>query len=90
VTSNHKGNPYGNFTTVGIYYIILMSDVYLLFANRIRYAEDPIPFSDIYRWVSEYAFDIVSERVPYSAYLVDVVAYTFERTQRKPTRISAG
>lgn len=87
VSSNHKRNPKGDFTTVGIYFIIKQSNVHLLYTLSIRYSEEPVPFEEIYSWSSSNVFDIVLEHAPRTAYVVDVVALTFEKTIEKPKKI---
>lgn len=87
VASNIKGNPEGEFTTVGIYYIVQQSNVYLLYTLSIRYSMCPIPFEEIYAWIYPRVYDIVLEHAPRTAYVVDVVALTFEKTGDKPKKI---
>jgi hypothetical protein len=87
VASNRKGNPQGSYTTVGIYYIVHQSDVYLVYALSIRYSSDPVPFDNIYHWVYPRAHDIVAEHAPREAFVVDVIALTFELTSSKPEKI---
>ena len=87
VSSNLKGNPKGSFTTVGIYFIVLQSDVYLLYTISIQYSEKPVPFEEIYNWIFSNVKDIVLEHAPRTAYVVDIVALTFEKTVEKPERI---
>jgi len=89
VTSNHQANPRGRYTTVGIYYIVQQSNVHLLYTLSIRYSEDPIPFDRIFRWISEFAHDIAVEHAPRTAYVIEIAALTFERTDTKPQRIRA-
>ena len=87
VASNTKSNPKGSYTTVGIYYIVQQSDVYLVYALSIRYTSDPVPFDNIYHWVYPRAYDIVAEHAPREAFVVDVIALTFEKTDPKPEKI---
>lgn len=87
VASNSKANPEGDFTTVGIYYIVEQSNVYLIYALSIRYSTDPVPFDIIYNWVYPRAYDIVAEHAPREAFVVDVIALTFELTSSKPDKI---
>lgn len=87
VASNIKANPKGDFTTVGIYYIVEQSNVYLLYTMSIRFTEHPVPFQAIYDWIYPRAYDIVVEHAPREAFVVDVVALTFEKTVDKPERI---
>ena len=87
VTSNTKSNPEGDFTTVGIYYIVQQSNVYLLYTMSIRFTERPVPFQAIYDWIYPRAYDIVVEHAPREAFVVDVVALTFEKTVDKPEKI---
>ena len=87
IASNRKGNPQGKYTTVGIYYIVQQSDVYLVYALSIRYTSDPVPFENIYHWVYPRAYDIVAEHAPREAFVVDVIALTFEKTDPKPDKI---
>ena len=87
VASNLKENPEGEFTTVGIYYLVEQSGVYLIYALRIRYAPVPIPFEEIYSWIYTNAYDIVLEHSPRTAFVVDVLALTFEKTINKPDKI---
>ena len=87
VASDQKDNPTGEFTTVGIYYLVQQSGVYLIYALRIRYAPVPIPFEEIYNWIFTNAYDIVLEHAPRTAFVVDVIALTFEKTIDKPDKI---
>ena len=87
VASDQKENPKDEFTTVGIYYLVEQSGVYLIYALRIRYAPVPIPFEDIYNWIYPNAYDIVLEHSPRTAFVVDVLALTFEKTIDKPDKI---
>ena len=87
VASNEKANPSDEYTTVGLYYIIKQSDVYLLYALSIRYTTTPVPFDHIYNWVYPRAYDICLEHAPREAFVVDVVALLFEKTGSKPERI---
>ena len=89
MTSNHQGNPNGRYTTVGIYYIVQQSSVNLLYALSIRYTEDPVPFDRIFNWISEIAYDIAVEHAPRTAYVIEIAALTFDRTDTKPQRIRA-
>ena len=87
VASNTKGNPKGDFTTVGIYYIVEQSNVYLIYALSIRFTEHPVPFQAIYDWIYPRAYDIVVEHAHREAFIVDVIALTFEKTVDKPEKI---
>ena len=63
VASNTKGNPADEYTTVGLYYIIKQSDVYLLYALSIRYTSTSVPFDHIYNWMRARSFENVGKRV---------------------------
>jgi hypothetical protein len=84
VCSNTRRNPAGQFTTVGIYSIVYVSNVYFLFATRIRYSQQPKPFQEIHEWVTAAAPAILEEQYHSAYYVVRIVAYTFHRTRRKP------
>lgn len=85
--SNTKSNPRGKFTTVGIYYVVEESNVHLLFQTRIRYTEDPVSFNEIYGWVNENAFDMVSNLVPKDVFVIQIIAFTFMGSKQKPAFI---
>jgi len=87
VCSNQKRNPTGTFTTVGIYSVVYVSNVYFLFATSIRYSQQPRPFGEIYGWVSSAAPSILEECYHSSYYVVRIVAYTFSRPKRKPRAV---
>jgi hypothetical protein len=87
VCSNKKRNPTGSFTTVGIYSIVYVSNVYFLFAISIRYSQQPKPFKEIYNWVSSAAPAILEESYHSSYFVVRIVAYTFSRPARKPRAV---
>jgi transposase len=87
VASDIKGDPLGEFTTVGIYYVIQQSGVYLLYTTSIRFTENPVSFEAIYNWVYPRAYDIIIEHVPREAFVVEVVALTFEKTTEKPSKV---
>lgn len=88
VCSNEKANPKGKFTTVGIYYIALVSNVYFLFPISVRYNSKAIPFKQIYEWAKENAFDVVLENTRGLSITVErVVALTFTNPQKKPRQI---
>jgi len=89
-TTNTKTNPDGKYTTVGIYFIVQQSDVYLVYTLSIRYTTEPVPFKHIYDWVYPRVHDIVAEHAPHEAFVVDVIALTFENTLGKPERIEVG
>ena len=80
-------NPRYLISVVGIYYIVQQSKVYLLYALSIRFTEHPVPFQAIYDWIYPRAYDIVVEHAPREAFVVDVVALTFEKTTTKPDSI---
>lgn len=87
ICSNLRRNPSGSFTTVGIYSIIYVSNVYFLFATRIRYSQQPKPFKEIYNWVSSAAPAVLEESYHSSYFVVRIVAYTFSSPKRKPKAI---
>ena len=47
VASNTKLNPKDSFTTVGLYYIVQQSDVYLVYTLSIRYTSNPLRARDL-------------------------------------------
>jgi hypothetical protein len=87
ICSNRRRNPSGRFTTVGIYSIIYVSNVYFLFATSIRYSQQPKPFEEIYNWVNAAAPAILEESYHSSYFVVRIVAYTFYSPKRKPKAI---
>ena len=87
VCSNIRGDPKGKFTTVGIYYVVEESNVYFIYQTRIRYSEEPVPFEEIYSWVSDNAHDMVSVLAPKDVFVVEVVAFTFMGSNPKPEHI---
>ena len=87
VCSNTRRNPAGPFTTVGIYSIVYVSNVYFLFVTSIRYSLQPKPFREIYNWVKTAAPAILEESYHSSYFVVRIVAYTFYSPKRKPKAI---
>jgi len=87
VCSDHRRNPVGQFTTVGIYSIVYVSNVYFLFATSVRYSQQPRPFKEIYKWVSAAAPAILEESYYSAYYVVRIIAYTFSRPKRKPRAV---
>ncbi len=87
VCSSCRRNPAGQFTTVGIYSIVYVSNVYFLFVTSIRYSQQAKPFKEIYNWVSAVAPAILEERYQRSYYVVKIVAFTFTHPKRKPKAI---
>jgi hypothetical protein len=87
VSSNTRRNPVGPFTTVGIYSIVYVSNVYFLFATSIRYSQQPKPFKEIYNWVKAAAPAILEESYRSSYFVVRIVAYTFHSPKRRPRAI---
>lgn len=88
VCSNEKANPRGKFTTVGIYYIAIESAVYFLFVMSVQYNTKAVPFSRIYGWATQNAFDIILENTRGLGITVEkVVALTFTNPQKKPRQM---
>lgn len=87
VCSNWKRNPTGRFTTVGIYSVVYVSNVYFLFSTSIRYSRDPRPFKEVYSWISAKAPSILEEQYHGAYYVVRIVALTFHRTKGKPKEV---
>jgi predicted DNA-binding transcriptional regulator AlpA len=87
VCSNTRRNPAGPFTTVGIYSIVYVSNVYFLFTTSIRYSQQPKPFKEIHNWVNAAAPAILEESYHSSYFVVRIVAYTFHSPKRKPKAI---
>lgn len=78
VCSFKRGNPKGKYTTVGIYFVTLQSKVYFLYYTRIRYSRKPVPFQEIYNWISgrvDYVLDELYLKASFS--IEQVVAFTF-------------
>ena len=89
VCSNEKENPKGKFTTVGVYYITLQSDVYFIYQTRIKYSDRPADFEEIYRWIKRNALDMVSNLwIDTAVAVVKVIAFTFLSPETKPERVS--
>ena len=89
VCSNQPKNPEGKFTTVGIYFIVYVSNVYFLYATSIRYKPAPVEFDEIYGWITNNVDAILEQSFP-QYYIVRVVAYTFFSTKKKPKVIVYG
>jgi hypothetical protein len=87
ICSNQKRNPIGQFTTVGIYSIVYVSNAFFLFTTSIRYSQQPKPFREVCDWVSVAAPAILEESYHSSYYVVRIVAYTFSRPKRKPRAV---
>jgi len=85
VCSNQKGNPKGKFTTVGIYWLALHSDVYFIYRTGIRYSQEPVSFKEIYGWVKENGYDMLLTLMDKSdVYVIEPVGYTFYTKNQKP------
>lgn len=87
VCSNARRNPAGPFTTVGIYSIVYVSNVYFLFVTSIRYSQRAKSFKEIYNWVKAAAPAILEESYHSSYFVVRIVAYTFYSPRRKPRAV---
>lgn len=78
VCSFKRRNPNGKYTTVGIYFVTLQSKVYFLYYTRIRYSRKPVPFQEIYNWISGRVDYILGELYSKVSFSVEqVVAFTF-------------
>lgn len=78
ICSNEKANPKGTFTTIGIYWLALHSDVYFIYRSSIRYSEKPVSFNEIYNWASENAYDMLLTLMEGTdVYVVSIEALTF-------------
>lgn len=89
VCSNQKRKPRGKYTTVGIYFIVYISNVYFLYTTSIRYSRKPVSFKEIFDWVNANVQDILEESFPHY-HIVRVVGYTFFRPKKKPEAIRYG
>ncbi|KXA94288.1 hypothetical protein AKJ65_04870 [candidate division MSBL1 archaeon SCGC-AAA259E19] len=90
VCSDEKKNPEGEYTTVGIYFICLQSDVYFINYTRFKYSERPKDFEEIYNWTSENAFDSLKVRFSRTSFtVVRPIAYTFLKPGEKPEVVKA-
>lgn len=89
VCSNQPRNPRGKFSTVGMYFIVYVSNVYFLYATRIRYSRTPVAFKEICEWTIANAESILEESYPHY-YIVRIVAYTFSKRRKKPKAIKYG
>lgn len=91
VCSNEKKNPEGEYTTVGIYFICIQSDVYFINYTRFKYSETPTKFQEIYNWAEQNAFDSLEVRFAHTSFtIIKPIAYTFLSPQKKPEVIRAG
>ena len=83
VCSNQKRNPRGNFTTVGIYWIAFMSDIYFIYRIGLRYSEQPVSFKEIYNWTFENSYDMtVTLMENTDIYVEDMIGFTFYDASR--------
>jgi hypothetical protein len=90
VCSDRKGDPKGKFTTVGVYFVVMQSDVYFINYSRIRYSDKPVGFEEIYDWVKENMEDILSEQFRNAAFVIErIIAFTFLLPEKKPKAIKA-
>lgn len=88
VCSNRKGNPKGKFTTIGVYFIALASDVYFIYRIGIRYSEKPVSFRQIYKWAKNNAYDLIVEKMELTDIFVeDLVGFTFYEATTKPNDV---
>ncbi len=53
VCSNHRSNPVGLFTTVGIYYIVKNSDEHFVYRTSVRFSGIPVPFEGFLEWLKK-------------------------------------
>lgn len=53
VCSNEKNNPKGEFTTVGIYYIVKNSDEHFVYRTSVRFSGIPVPFEGFLEWLKK-------------------------------------
>ena len=85
VCSNQKRSPKGKFTTIGIYWLALHSDVYFIYRTGIRYSLEPASFKEIYSWVKENAYDMLLTLMDKTdIYVIEPLAYTFYTKNQKP------
>lgn len=80
VCSNVRKDPKGKFAVVGMYFIILESDVFLIYYTRIRYPKYPEPadFEEVYAWIKENAFDMLTTMYLGAAFSIErIIAFTF-------------
>ena len=87
VCSNQTRNPRGQYSTVGIYFIVYVSSVYFLYATTIRYKL--VDFKEIYEWITANVQSILEESFPHY-YIVAIAGYTFSRPKKKPKVIRYG
>lgn len=88
VCSNRKGNPKGKFTTIGVYFIALFSDVYFVFRIGIRYSKEPSSFREIYKFARENTYDIVTDKMEVSDIFVeDLIGFTFYKGSARPNDV---
>jgi hypothetical protein len=87
VCSPQRRSPSGLFTTVGIYTIVYVSNVYFLFSLSIRYSQQPKAFKEIFSWASANAPVILEESYQSSYSVVRIVAFTFTHPKRKPRAV---
>jgi hypothetical protein len=91
VCSDRKGNPKGKFTTVGVYFVVVQSDVYFVNYSQIRYSDKPVEFNEIYAWAKENMDDILSEQFRNASFAIErIIAFTFMLPESKPEKISGG
>lgn len=89
VCSDEKSNPTGNFTSVGIYYVVRNSNVYFVYRTSIRCPNAPAPFDEVYQWAKRNAYDIVSNLwIDQSVEVEEVIALTFINPAFKPEKVS--
>ena len=87
VCSNQTRNPRGEYSNVGIYFIVYVSSVYFLYATKIRYKL--VFFKEIYDWITANVQAILEQSFPHY-YIVKIVGYTFSRPKKKPKVIRYG
>jgi len=91
VCSNEKRNPKGKFTTVGIYYIALQSEVYFLHVISIRYKTEAVPFKEICEWITKNALDILTTFLIRTGIIVEgLAAFTFYVPRKQTENITIG
>ena len=78
VCSNRKREPKRKFTICTVYYVAFESQLYFLYPIQIKYSRKPVSFDEIYHYVRNRAYDLITAKLKGSSIeVVEIVAYHF-------------
>lgn len=78
VCSNRKKEPKRKFTICTVYYVAFESQLYFLYPIQIKYSRKPVSFDEIYYYVKNRSYDLITAKLRGSGIeVVEIVAYHF-------------